>query len=80
MAHYIETIENLKPSQFQGKKSYEYSVRSKGLNTVRLGSVGPEGNVRVIGVENTDKVVVIGYSQNEDYDQILSTFKFTNNE
>ena len=69
-------IEPVKENTFLGMKSYEYSLSSLGFISPTEEYLGYEGIYKVIWVEKSDNQYMIAYTKNDEFDQILSTFKF----
>ena len=72
-----EEFSPLKPSQIAGNSSYEYSLKSRVLDTDYWSGVVAEDEYRVIFTEKNNIIYSI-YSTDKDLmNQILSTFRFT---
>ena len=74
---FIKIIEGLHESEFEGESSYEYTIQSKGFFGVWTGFLGEEGICKIIIFEHNNKFFLIGYYDNLEFRQILSTFEFT---
>ena len=71
-------IETIRKSSFLIQPSFIYILQNKGFVNPLEEYLGFSGNYKVIWVENNGKFYMISWTQNPLFDQIISTFKFTN--
>ena len=74
----MEVVNDITQSIFNGYDSYEYTLSGSSITTPSSGYVGYNGNYKFIWVENDNATISIIYTTDEtQFDQILSTFEFT---
>ena len=62
---------------FNGEKAYEFIIKSKGFELAWSGFLGQEGIIKAVIFQHKDRFFLIGYYDTSEFNQILSTFKFT---
>jgi len=74
----MQIVEDFGKSKFNDNDSFEYLLSGFVVNTPSSGYVGYDGEYRFIWLENEENIISIIYTPVDlVFDQILSTFKFT---
>ena len=70
-------VEPLHQAVFNGIYSYEFSIRGSGFQSVLDGYRGYTGVYKVVWLEHAGTSFMLSWTVTPELDQILSTFKFT---
>lgn len=74
---YIRTIEPINEILFAGKKAYKYKMEETGVSTIYGESIKDKSIYSFITLEHKNAYILIISANLPLYDQILSTFKFS---